>query len=56
VALLRFVIWPKLKRRGFGFYEIDQAPAYLGPDAGGTFSRRPGTNLGVNRTASKEKA
>jgi hypothetical protein len=56
VALLRFVIWPKLQKERIWIYEIDQAPAYLGPDAGGTFSRRLGTNLGVNRTASKEKA
>ena len=44
------------KRRGFGFYEIDQALVSHGPDAGGAFSRRLGTNLGLNRTTSEEKA
>jgi hypothetical protein len=46
----------KLKRRGLKFHEINQDPVSHGSVAGGIFSRRLGSNLGINRTASKEEA
>jgi hypothetical protein len=48
---------PKLNQKErLAFYEINQALVNHIPDAGGTFSRRMGTNLGVNHTGSKKEA
>jgi hypothetical protein len=46
----------KTQKERIEFHEINQDPVSHGSVTGGTFSRRLGSNLGINHTASKEEA